>query len=105
MRAYRDAAGPAGSPSLLAQIEHCETWLGQRPGDAELALALGFLCLRQKLWGKAQRYLEQALADTTDVRVAREAHLKLAQMHEALGQGEQAAQHYRQCALANLLPG
>ena len=105
VRAYRDAAGPAGSPSLLAQIEHCETWLGQRPGDAELALALGFLCLRQKLWGKAQRYLEQALADTTDVRVAREAHLKLAQMHEALGQGEQAAQHYRQCALANLLPG
>ena len=103
MRAYRDAAAPAGSPSLLAQIEHCETWLKQRPTDAELALTLGFLCLKQKLWGKAQRYLEQALSDATEARMVREAHLKLAQMHEALGQQEEANAHYRQCALASIL--
>ncbi len=59
--------------------------------DAELALTLGSLCLKQKLWGKAQRYLEQALSDATEARMVREAHLKLAQMHEALGQDEQAA--------------
>ena len=103
VRAYRDAASQAGSASLLAQIEHCEAWIKQRPTDAELALTLGSLCLKQKLWGKAQRYLEQALSDATEARMVREAHLKLAQMHEALGQTEEAAGHYRQCALASIL--
>jgi HemY protein len=61
------------------------------------------LCLRQKLWGKAQRHLEQALSDATEFRTVREVHLKLAQLHDALSQPEQAAAHYRQCALATLL--
>ena len=103
MRAYRDAAAGAGSPSLLAQIEHCEMWIKQHPNDAELALTLGSLCLKQKLWGKAQRYLEQALSDATEPRMVREAHLKLAQMHEALGQQDEANAHFRQCALASIL--
>ena len=103
VRAYRDAAAPAGTPALLAQIEHCERWVQQRPTDAELALTLGSLCLKQKLWGKAQRYLEQALSDAEDSRMVRESHLKLAQLHEALQQPEEAASHYRQCALATIL--
>ncbi|UGQ49203.1 heme biosynthesis protein HemY [Massilia endophytica] len=103
VRAYRDAAAPAGSAALLAQIEHCEAWVRERPADAELALTLGSLCLKQKLWGKAQRYLEQALSDATEPRMVREAHLKLAQLHEALQQPEEAASHYRQCALATIL--
>jgi HemY protein len=103
VRSYRDAAAPAGSAALLAQIEHCEAWLAERPTDAELALTLGSLCLKQKLWGKAQRYLEQALSDATDPPMVREAHLKLAQLHEALQQPEEAASHYRQCALATIL--
>jgi HemY protein len=103
LRAYRDSAAPAGSSTLLAQIENCEGWLNERPNDPELALTLGSLCLRQKLWGKAQRYLEQALSDATDPELVRDAHLKLAQMHEALGQSEEAAAHYRQCALATIL--
>ena len=103
IRAYRESAGAEGSSVLLSQIENCEAWLKQYPTDAELTLTLGALCLRQKLWGKAQRYLEQALSDATDAVKVREAHLKLAQMHEALQQDEQAAHHYRQCALANLL--
>lgn len=103
VRAYREAAGQAGSATLLAQIEHCEQWMRERPNDAELALTLGSLCLKQKLWGKAQRYLAQALSDATDPRMVREAHLKLAQMHEANGQTEEAAAHYRQCALATVL--
>ena len=103
VRAYRDAAAPAGSAALLAQIEHCEGWLRERPTDAELALTLGSLCLKQKLWGKAQRHLEQALSDATEPRMVRESHLKLAQLHEALSQPDEAANHYRQCALATIL--
>ncbi len=103
VRAYRDCAGQTGSPSLLIQIENCENWMRDRPTDAELALTLGSLCLKQKLWGKAQRFLEQALSDATEARMVREAHLKLAQMHEALGQEAEAASHFRQCALASIL--
>ena len=101
--AYRRAAAPEGSPALLAQIERCEQWARAHPGDAELGLTLGTLCLKQKLWGKAQRYLEQALSDAIESGTVREIHLKLAQLHEALNQPEQAAAHYRQCALTALI--
>jgi len=103
IRVYGDSAAAEGSPALLAQIERCEAWCQVRPADPELALTLGALCLRQKLWGKAQRHLEQALSDASDAGTVRAAHLKLAQMHEALNQPEQAAAHYRRCALATML--
>ena len=103
IRAYREGAAGAGTPSLLAQIERCEEWTAQRPNDAELALTLGALCLKQKLWGKAQRHLEQALSDAIEVDTVSAAHLKLAQLHEALNQTEQAHAHYRQCALTGLI--
>jgi len=103
VRAYGASAAPEGSPALLAQIERCEQWFAKRPTDADLALTLGTLCLKQKLWGKAQRHLEQALSDATDAETVRQVHLKLAQLHEALNQSEQAASHYRQCALATML--
>lgn len=103
VRAYRDCAAGEGSAALLGQIENCEAWLKKRPTDAELALTLGSLCLKQKLWGKAQRFLEQALSDASEAAMVRETHLKLAQLHEALQNAEQAAFHFRQSALAGAL--
>lgn len=103
LRAYRDAAAAEGSAALLSQIEHCEKWSLNHPTDPELALTLGVLCLRQKLWGKAQRHMEQALSDAVSARTVTESNLKLAQLHEALGQGEEAAYHFRQCAIATTL--
>jgi HemY protein len=100
IHAYAACAGTEGSPALLSQIQRCEAWLQARPTDPELALTLGALCLRQKLWGKAQRHLEDALSDAGESHIVREANLKLAQMHEALNQPDQAAAHYRQCAMA-----
>lgn len=102
VRAYGESA-TLGSPSLLAQIERCEEWAKARPGDAELELTLGTLCLRQKLWGKAQRHLEQALSDALDAVTVQRVHLQLAQLHEALNQPEEAAEHYRRCALATAI--
>jgi HemY protein len=99
LRAYRNCAAPEGSATLLAQIENGERWARERPNDPELSLVLGALCLKQKLWGKAQRHLEEAMAGTAERGIAQEAHLRLAQMHEALNQSEAAAVHYRQCAL------
>ncbi len=103
VRAYRKSAAPESTPTLLAQIDRCESWSTDRPNDAELALTLGTFCLKQKLWGKAQRHLEQALSDAVEPATVREAHLKLAQLHEALDHAEQAATHYRQCALVSVL--
>ena len=103
IRAYRKSAAAEGSHALLAQIERCEGWRVERSTDAELALTLGTLCLKQKLWGKAQRHLEQALSDSIEPATTRDAHLKLAHLHEALEQREQAAAHFRQCALASIL--
>jgi HemY protein len=99
VRAYSQSAGDEGSAALLAQIERCEEWIQSRPADAELAFTLGALCLKQKLWGKAQRHLEHALSGADDADTIRQAHLKLAQLYEALNQPDEAAAHYRQCAL------
>lgn len=103
VRAWRESAEAEGSPGLLGQIERCEQWRGKRPQDPELALTLGVFCLKQKLWGKAQQSLEQALEDAASGSTVREAHLRLAQLHEALNHPEKAASHYRQSALATVL--
>lgn len=103
LRVYRDAAGVEGSAALRAQIEHCEAWLEEYPRNAELALTLGVLCFHQKLWGKAQVHMEDALAHSSEARVTRESHLYLAQLHEAIGQDEDAAKHYRSCAMVEMV--
>lgn len=99
IRAYRGCAADDASPLLRVQIERCEHWLALHPSDSELELTLGLLCLRQKLWGKAQRHLEQALSDSIDIYTKREAHLRLAELFEALAQSDNAAMHYRESAL------
>lgn len=104
LRTYRQCAAPEGSAALLSQIEQVEQWLRERPNDAELSLLLGALCQKQKLWGKAQRHLEQAVLGATDRPTLQEAHLRLAQMYEALGQGDAAATHFRLCALTTKTP-
>src|SRR5690606_2231970 len=36
LRPYRAAAAEQGSPALVAQIERCEEWCRQQPGEPEL---------------------------------------------------------------------
>jgi HemY protein len=56
--AYADL-GPA---ELAARTRKAEGWLSVAPNSAALATALGRLCAAQELWGKAEQYLERALA-------------------------------------------
>lgn len=88
-----DYAGCAGG-DVLGRIAHCEKWLHEHPNDAELLLALGRLCARQQLWGKAQSYLEASLA------VARScaAHIELARLFDHLERPDDANRHYRAAA-------
>ena len=52
------------------------------------------MCLRQRLWGKAQSYLEASLA----VRDTPEGHLELARLFDQLERPEEANKHYRASA-------
>lgn len=83
--------GECSGPDTLRQIERAERWLKDHREDAALLLALGRLCARQQLWGKAQNYLEASIA----VEPTYVAHLELARLHEHLERPEAAALQYR----------
>lgn len=78
-----------------ARIARAEGWLRQHPDDAPLLIALGRMCIRQRLWGKAQSYLEASLS----VGATQEAHLELARLLDQLGRPDEANTHFRASAL------
>jgi len=55
---YAQSRPADGAP----QLEQAERWLAKHPQDATLLYALGVLCERAQLWGKAQTYFEASLA-------------------------------------------
>ena len=79
------------TPEHTARIARAETWLLSHPRDADLLLTLGRLCIHQRLWGKAQSYLEASLS----VQDNRPAHLELARLAEQHGRTQEAERHYR----------
>ena len=72
------------------QLEQAERWLTTHNQDAVLLRALGILCQRQQLWGKAQTYLEASLALDNTWR----AHLALGEMLGRLGRDAEANAHF-----------
>ncbi len=87
---YADCKGE----STLAQIERTEKWLRQHPRDSAVLLALGKLCIRQALWGKAQSYLEASVA----LKPSLDAHMTLAALMDQLGKRDEAVRHIRRSA-------
>ncbi|HEY2818052.1 MAG TPA: heme biosynthesis HemY N-terminal domain-containing protein [Casimicrobiaceae bacterium] len=71
------------------QLEIAERWLAEHNNDATLLYALGRLCERAQLWGKAQTYLEASLALDNGWR----ANLALGEMQAKLGRNDQANAH------------
>lgn len=82
-----------------ARIARAEAWLRRHPDDAVLLLALGRMCVRQRLWGKAENYLDASLA----VEPRQEGHLELARLMDQLGRTEEANAHYRASAQLDAL--
>jgi HemY protein len=78
----------------LDRLERAEKWLGERPGETELLLTLGRLCVQRELWGKAQSYLEASLA----TRPTQAAHVALARLFDRLGRQDEAGRHFRASA-------
>ena len=87
---YGDSAGT----NALPQIERAEKWLRLHARDPALLLALGKLCMRQGLWGKAQSYIEASLA----LEPTHDGHMTLAALMERLGKPQEAVRHFRRSA-------
>ena len=83
--------GGLTGPGLTARIARAEDWLRQYPGEAGLLLALGRMCMNQRLWGKAQSYIEASLA----TEETRDAHLALAELCDKLERSDEANRHFR----------
>lgn len=86
--------GRVRAGDLTSCIARAEKWLPQHPDDSRLLLALGRLCLAQRLWGKAQIYLEASLS-LADQRAVR---LELARLFEQTERSGEAMPHYRAAA-------
>ncbi len=81
--------GDCQEGDAVAQIQQAEKWLGVHRQDAGLLLALGKLCLHQKLWGKAQSYLDASIS----VQPSRSAYKALSQLAESLGKPDDASMY------------
>jgi HemY protein len=77
------------TPDPTRQLETAERWLVDHSQDAALLYALGRLCERQKLWGKAQTYLEASLALDTHWRT----QLALGELFASIGRSDEANAH------------
>ena len=86
--------GEAAGTDALPQIERAEKWLRAHARDPALLLALGKLCMRQGLWGKAQSYIEASLA----LEPTHDGHMTLAALMEQIGKPQEAVQHFRRSA-------
>jgi HemY protein len=86
--------GEAAGADALPQIERAEKWLRVHARDPALLLALGKLCMKQGLWGKAQSYIEASLA----LEPTHDGHMTLASLMEQLGKHQEAVQHFRRSA-------
>jgi len=86
--------GEAAGADALPQIERAESWLREHARDPALLLALGKLCMRQGLWGKAQSYIEASLA----LEPTHDGHMTLAALMEQIGKPHEAVLHFRRSA-------
>jgi HemY protein len=82
-------------PGSRATIEKAEAWLKDHPRSQPLLQCLARICLREKLWGKARAYLEECQRLGEDAQTS----LALAELAEAMGDGEGAARHFRKAAI------
>ncbi len=76
----------------MRRLSLAEQWLGRHKDDAGLQLALGRLCLRNELWGKAREYLQASIA----CRPTAAAHGELSRLLENLGESAAAKHHLDQ---------
>jgi len=83
--------GTLGNHDIDARLRRAEGWLDGHPNDASLLLTLGRMCLRLKLWSKAQTYLQRVLALAPSASVWE----ALGDLHAGQGNDALASRCYR----------
>ena len=86
--------GEAAGEDPIPQIQRAENWLRDHARDPALLLALGKLCMKRELWGKAQSYIEASLA----LEPTHDGHMTLAALMERIGKPQEAVRHFRRSA-------
>lgn len=89
-----DAYGAIGGGPLRDRLERLEGWRRRYGDEPRLMLALGRVCMGERLWGKAEAYLVHAAG----LRPSLEAHLALGELYDALGRDAEAAEQHRRAA-------
>jgi HemY protein len=74
------------------QLATAEGWLKGNENNPVLLLTLGRLCKRNKLWGKAQSYLDASLG----IQARSDSYKELGQLMEQLEEPDKAASYFRQ---------
>ena len=88
--------GRIDAPPYRQRIEQASAWLVEHANDPALLRALGLLCEREQLWGKALGYL----GDSRRLQPSGETSLALARIAEATGDEAAARGYFREAALA-----
>lgn len=87
--------GLALTDNLTAQIATAEGWLEKHPGEPELLLCIGRLCLKANLLGQAEHMLNTCIA----AAALPEAYRMLGQVLEALEKPEKALEMYKKALI------
>lgn len=82
----------------VKQLAFAESFLIDYQLNSSLFLCLGRLCKKQKLWGKAQSYLETSIR----LRESKTAYQELGKLTEELGNRDMALNYYRKALEMNL---
>ncbi|MFC3874644.1 heme biosynthesis HemY N-terminal domain-containing protein [Neisseria musculi] len=89
-----------GDKEQRRAIDTADSWLQANPDNARLLVYLGLLAYDKQLWGKAQGYLEAAIALKPELP----ARLALAKVFDAVGEPEKA-ESQRKLALESVMGG
>ena len=73
------------------QLTQAEKWLQEQSKNPTLLLALGRLCLQNRLWGKARSYLEASIG----VQPSTPAYRELGVLLERMGETQKAMANFR----------
>lgn len=97
VRLLESAFNSEGTPDAawLSRIEAAQM---ANPGDAVLQYLAGCVCMRLRLWGKAQQLLKQSLNRLQDAELQRDAWRALAQLAEQRNDLQAAAEAFRHAA-------
>jgi HemY protein len=87
-----DRFGAVQASKPEKQLAIAEKWLASHPDDATLLLALGRICRRLNLLGKAKDYLTSAVA----LEPNPQSYLELAEVLTAMGEHKASASTYQQ---------